>query len=362
MKGVIIKKSMFCFVFLFLLTPNIFSQKLYELNTKKDIDISNAYLKAEACYQALVKNMKMPSIDLDLDALKSDSLYLKLIVDPYQNNADNKYFISSVMGMLAHRDSVFILDYKQSQIYISNYDGKVLKAIGRYGSGPGEFKNPSYITENNLYYFIYDHSNGRIQILNKHFKYLKSFPINVNPTSRGIAADENHLFANTDVAVPFTINSYDINSLSLLKDRFIDKAFAFNDNLLRHNQLYQMRIAVSTGKYIVAACSLTPYIFIFDKNGKPLYSIKYHSKKIKEDIRNPLSGFYVRFINEIAVKGDNLFVLMPGRLLIYDLKARESKKYFAVRKKIVTDCFAIFGGNLFVASLSGEVYKSKINY
>jgi hypothetical protein len=327
---------------------------------QKSIKYDDVYNKAEESFKGVIKKLNIPVKEIDIDRVTAKPLEPKIIIDPDKSGENEKYYLAYTKSIIAHRDSLFIADCNQNTIFIANYDGKIIKSIGREGRGPGEFKYLQYMAENKNYFFAYDVGNQRVQIFNKKFKYLKSLPAQFTPSGRGIAANKDYLILNEKGAVPFDITSYSLKGLSLKKSNFIDKNFAFNVDLQRANFTYGMQIDASSENYTAAAVSMHPYIFIFDKNGNALYSIKYEGKRINEMKRKNIPGHFVMSALGIKIIKNKLFVLTPGKMFIYDLERRSINKVYSL---LETDAytFGIFENTLFTAAL-GKVYKSYIEY
>ena len=319
-----------------------------------------AYAKAGQGYNELIKKLNIPVMEIDIDKTTAKPLVPKIIIDSDKEISKEKYFLAYVRSIIAHKDTLFIHDIHQNAIFISNYNGKIIKSIGREGRGPGEFKYPQYMSENKDYFFVYDIGNGRIQIFNKKLKYLKSLPAQFTPSGRNIGANKDYLILNEKIGVPFDITSYSLKDLSLKKSDLIDKNFVFNVDLQRANYTYGMQIDASSDNYIVAAVSMHPYIFVFDNNGKPLYSLKYKSKKITELMRTNASGSFHTLVFRIKVISNQLFVLIPGEVIIIDLQKKAiNKVYSLVNTEAFT--FDIFKNTLFTATLN-KICKVDIDY
>ena len=325
------------------------------------INQSEVYAKAQQSYYDLIKKLNIPIIEIDLDKYNIETLEPKIIIDPNKEVEGAKYYLATTFSMLAHRDTLFIVDTRQNTILVSSFDGKIIKTIGREGSGPGEFRNPYCMIENKSYYFIFDQRNGRIQILNKKFKYVKSLPMSFLPGSRNIAANNSQLLINEKNSVPYEVTSYSLKNLALTKSDFIDKRFTFDLDLQKNNnRLYSMYIDASSDKYIAAVCSLVPYIFIFDNNGKPVYSIKYKSKKITELMQNNKAGSFWRLVNGINIKNNILFVHLHKKMFSFDMQKKSINKVYSL-ENIDSDTFTIYEKNLFL-SFMDKVYRTDINY
>jgi sugar lactone lactonase YvrE len=80
---------------------------------------------------------------------------------------DNASFKNPRAIAVDSMDDIFVADSGNSQIKKFDPDGKLLLSWGTYGSGNGQFKNPSGILTDQKYVYIVDTGNSRIQKFDK---------------------------------------------------------------------------------------------------------------------------------------------------------------------------------------------------
>lgn len=107
-------------------------------------------------------------------------------------------------GVYVSKDHIVVLNGGKSNIIVVDWDGNVIKTIGKVGSGNLEFNKPSAICFNNKFnrYYIYDSGNRRVVVLDYKFNFVENidikFPVDHYEEELGsdtdatsIAVDEN---------------------------------------------------------------------------------------------------------------------------------------------------------------------------
>ena len=72
-------------------------------------------------------------------------------------------------------DNIYVSDMSNSSLFKFSKEGKLMKVVGRKGTRPGEFHDPSMIKIINDKLYVCDRGNDRFQILNMKFEYVNSF-------------------------------------------------------------------------------------------------------------------------------------------------------------------------------------------
>ena len=72
-------------------------------------------------------------------------------------------------------DNIYVTDSGNSTLFKFSKDGKLMKTVGRKGTQPGEFNNPSFIKVINDKLYMCDSGNHRVQILNTELAHMSSF-------------------------------------------------------------------------------------------------------------------------------------------------------------------------------------------
>ena len=320
----------------------------YVVNNDK-INAAEIINKASEGFLEINKNLNIRSYDIQAPG-KVDSLKLTLIYNP--ENIQKEYFISDVSNMLITNDTIIIVSRKENCLLLLDLNGKVKGIIGREGAGPKEFRRPSHI--------VNDFGNSRVQVFNHKFKYIRSMPLSLYPTTKKIAVNNNFLFANTNTTVPYVIETYSLKDLSFNESQVFHSKFGYFKDLNKYNQVYEMRVDISANYTIVSNAGL-PYFYIFDSNCKPLYSV--HLKlKAYERLKNdgPIPGF-VMLMNDSMLDEDKFYIHFQNIIYIFDITKKAIIRVFAIPKTANMRCLEKRGNTLYIGSSSGEVYKCQIN-
>jgi len=83
---------------------------------------------------------------------------------------------------IAHGDdAVYVVDADDNTIRVFTKDGTSSGSFGQKGQAPGEFDSPADLDFRNGRLYIADRFNKRIQILDRHGKYLEGFKVPFSP-------------------------------------------------------------------------------------------------------------------------------------------------------------------------------------
>jgi hypothetical protein len=104
------------------------------------------------------------------------------------------------------RSLIYIADSGNDRVLVFDFDGKLLKIIGRKGQGPGEFANPTGldVLQDGLL-AVADNQNNRIQLFDKSWEFVRS--INTKEMRVADLVYKNGLY--------YTISSYGMAGYSL---------------------------------------------------------------------------------------------------------------------------------------------------
>ncbi len=75
-------------------------------------------------------------------------------------------------GILCRQEDILIVDRASHSVTAADNSGKVLQKIGREGSGAGEFRNPTAISEYGGNVYVLDGGNRRVQIFDENMDYV----------------------------------------------------------------------------------------------------------------------------------------------------------------------------------------------
>lgn len=135
-------------------------------------------------------------LDINVDGLSDDEAYNlayritdeKYPVGDYEFNIEDKIKktidlsksnLKLIADFMARPDEIIILDQEDNNIKVIDWDGNLIKTIGKLGSGEVEFKKPAafYYDEDSGYYYIVDDGNGRVVVLDTDFNFVKNIDV-----------------------------------------------------------------------------------------------------------------------------------------------------------------------------------------
>ena len=94
-------------------------------------------------------------------------------------------------GVAVDRDgNIFVSDFSNDSLFQFSKEGKFVKVVGRKGTQPGEFKDPSFMKIINDKLYICDRGNHRFQVLDSKLAYVNSFGHPGFKSPNDIAQDE----------------------------------------------------------------------------------------------------------------------------------------------------------------------------
>ena len=135
-------------------------------------------------------------LDINVDGLSDDEAYRlayritdeKYPIGEYEFNIEDKIKktidlsksnLKLIADFMARPDEIIILDQEDNNIKVIDWDGNLIKTIGKLGSGEVEFKNPAafYYDEESGCYYIVDDGNGRVVVLDTDFNFVKNIDV-----------------------------------------------------------------------------------------------------------------------------------------------------------------------------------------
>lgn len=135
-------------------------------------------------------------LDINVDGLSDDEAYRlayritdeKYPIGEYEFNIEDKIKktidlsksnLKLIADFMARPDEIIILDQEENNIKVIDWDGNLIKTIGKLGSGEVEFKKPAafYYDEDSGYYYIVDDGNGRVVVLDTDFNFVKNIDV-----------------------------------------------------------------------------------------------------------------------------------------------------------------------------------------
>ena len=110
--------------------------------------------------------------------------------------------LSQPYGVTVHNKHVFVADYGNYRISVFTLDGQLIRTIGSYGSGPGQFNGAhnavAFAPGEDGDMYVVDYGNSRIQVFNANGVYQREFGKGqvANPRDIICTADHHLLVAN----------------------------------------------------------------------------------------------------------------------------------------------------------------------
>jgi len=300
-----------------------------------------------------------PRVFLDVLLLGQDPLvyHLKLSEKFGGMDVPEEQTLNNPVDISVDREGiVFVLDSKDNDIKVFQKNGAFIKKLGRGGSGPGEFQQPwtLEIIQGQLY--VVDTGNGRVQILDKDGRYLKSYKMPLN-YGRGLAFDfMGNIYVNTvgfrsKKIISFhdqrgnlvgeigelegqAFEYYDFTSIKVqirkgqLPDSFKNELLLAID---REGNLWAVHRALNKVRKYSAKGELLTVLKIEAGEFKKIYQTY---RKQNEEVENmPATYYSLSYVSDLAIdsKG-NLYVLLnePSQMIVYVIS-----KEGALKKKLL---------------------------
>ena len=134
------------------------------------------------CSKRVIETIARPS--LAPNSIKADDNMameeqILIISEDYEANFNlfDSSKLSNPLGILCRKNDILIADGKLNTIFVYNYNGEIIKEIGKTGNGHLEFINPTGITSYNDYIYVLDSLNYRIQILDENLDFYSSIQL-----------------------------------------------------------------------------------------------------------------------------------------------------------------------------------------
>ena len=122
----------------------------------------------------------------------------------------------------------YLTDWQQNTVWICDSEGKLIRRVGREGSGPGELQLPGGTAVFEDKVIVLDTGNSRVMIFNKDGTYLDDFRL-AFPMTSGILASENGRIAVNSLWEPtlFTVYDMDGSVVGSRGERVPDQAVSY---------------------------------------------------------------------------------------------------------------------------------------
>lgn len=194
-----------------------------------------------------------------------------------EKTTEKEYMFKNPMNIMVDDENNFYI-YENMGTEIRKYseDGKYIKTIGRYGSGPGELKHMDFVFINGKKeLFIFDQMNGRDTYFDLNGKFLRSKPAKWvdHPTNTAYKYDNSSYIAlvkvnNDELKHGNKILIYDNESYKVLTSFGYSGIFwKYNDVFEKHmDDWSSLKLAVGNGIVYAAKEYYDGKVFLFDKS------------------------------------------------------------------------------------------------
>lgn len=122
------------------------------------------------------RDQTLPIYESDDEELDGEKNALKTLKDVYTSGYEAEEWkvagVAEPAGILCRQEDILIVDRASHSVTAADDSGKVLQKIGREGSGAGEFRNPTAISEYGGNVYILDGGNQRVQIFDENMDYV----------------------------------------------------------------------------------------------------------------------------------------------------------------------------------------------
>ena len=257
-------------------------------------------------------------------------------------------FQNAVSISTAREEFIFVSDIQSNKIYKFSAGGKELASFGGSGLGQNELNQPYSIdASNGLDVIVADYQNNRIKRLDINLNYILSFDFN----SYNLTAESDKKIYNPRSVL--TISSGEVfvicdatNYKAAKINDYSDISVVFGSNSIGYDKL-ENPVKIVRGNQLD--------LWILDKKTNDLVNFNNFGvfvKKIANREKSPIIS--------IAYFNDNLFILHPNGLIIYDLKKGQYSNFYSIPDiKNLTD-IALLGKNTVLFLTKDSVHKYSI--
>ncbi|GEM_PF-1222270 len=269
----------------------------------------------------------------------NDSLVFKGTIGKFKN---------AVSISTTREEFIFVSDLEDNKIYKLSTMGVELASFGGSGLGQNELNQPYSIdASNGLDVLVADYQNNRIKRLDINLNYILSFDFN----SYNLTAESSNKIYN-----PNGVMTLSTGEVYVLCDATNYKAARIND----YNE-----IGIFFGSNSIGAERLDEPVKLVKGNQLDMWIL---DKKTGELLNFNNFGVFVKKISKrgknpiksIAYFNDNLFILHPNELIIYDLKKGQYSKYYSFPEINGLTDIAVLDKNTVLFLTKDSVHKYSI--
>ncbi|MDZ7392438.1 MAG: 6-bladed beta-propeller [candidate division KSB1 bacterium] len=257
-----------------------------------------------------------PKSVIELDALEPEVIYPDLVIPRDTTQKEGGLFLAAPSGVVVLRDSVYITDWMNHCIMVADMEGRLDRAIGRRGQGPGEFDTPVGIAANSASLLVAEFGNRRVQVFDHALAYLGSIPAGFYlGRPAGIGASDRRFFIPGGLVQDSLLAIYEAcrpyrRIGSLMPPVASSPAYA--------NALRQVQAASNAAGLLAVAYSVLPYVFVFDSEARQVATIEFRGREVRELDEKPKGVEFRGTGPTVWTRGFiwGLSVLTDGTLLV----------------------------------------------
>jgi hypothetical protein len=236
------------------------------------------------------RDQTLPIYESDDEELDGEKNALKTLKDVYTSGYEAEEWkvagVAEPAGILCRQEDILIVDRASHSVTAADGSGKVLQKIGREGSGAGEFRNPTAISEYGGNVYVLDGGNQRVQIFDENMDYVDEIGLrdvklsDPNYVPGMLAVNASGVYVAGLSSERFVADRYGQNGREEIGNNFLGTICSYQEQIYLINSLvrtYDKKSdsfgAVSSGPEwlftaerpeLVEQCSLPQGLFITD--------------------------------------------------------------------------------------------------
>ena len=219
-----------------------------------------------------------PQTLIDMDALEPETWY----PDKAVAQATDSFALGEVFSFTIAKDSLFIADFVNSNLYTAGLGGPLQRRFGLKGEGPLEYNWPMGIQSNGTYFFVAQASG--LKVLSDELSFAATIPLSVlvllppNP----LAVSTSHIYSVCSASSPFRV-------CPRSSEPPFDEVAPFLPSVGTSEPNFNSTIHLATapdGRYVIAAFGSLPYVFVFNDAHEHVHTIRFYGSDIREHAEN----------------------------------------------------------------------------
>ena len=219
-----------------------------------------------------------PQTLIDMDALEPETWY----PDKAVAQATDSFALGEVFSFTIAKDSLFIADFVNSNLYTAGLGGPLQRRFGLKGEGPLEYNYPAGIQFNGTYFFVANSSGTKV--LSDELTYVATIPLwegSMFPPNP-LAVSTSHLYGACSRSNPLRVCPRSSEPPFEEVAPFLPSVGTSEPNF--NNTIHLA--AAPNGRYVLAAFGSLPYVFVFNGAHEHIHTIRFYGSDIREHAEN----------------------------------------------------------------------------